>query len=86
MQAKEWKVVVYLDEVDDDHTSARAVLETPAGRSLQGEGRARRNPTDRPVPEIGDELAAARALSDLAHRLLDASAEDVSAMAQAGSR
>jgi hypothetical protein len=29
------------------------------------------------VPEIGDELAAARALSELSHNLLDAAAADI---------
>jgi hypothetical protein len=29
------------------------------------------------LPEIGDELAVARALSDLAHRLLEAAAADI---------
>ena len=39
---------------------------------------ARLNPHDPDVPEIGDELAAARALSDLAHVLLEAAADDLS--------
>ena len=51
-----------------------------AARQLTGEGTARRNPTDSDVPEIGDELATARALSDLAHQLLDAAAEDIGAI------
>ncbi|QYN20311.1 dsRBD fold-containing protein [Amycolatopsis sp. DSM 110486] len=32
---------------------------------------------DRDVPEIGDELAAARALSELAQRLLEVAAGDI---------
>lgn len=31
----------------------------------------------RDAPEIGDELAVARALSDLGHQLLDAAAGDI---------
>lgn len=53
-----------------DHTEARAQLQLgdePRG----GWGRARRNPNDPDRPRIGDELAIARALSDLAHHLLD---------------
>lgn len=53
-----------------DHTEARAQADlggTPRG----GWGRARRNPADPDRPRIGDELAVARALSDLAHHLLD---------------
>ena len=34
-------------------------------------------PSDESVPRIGDELAAARALSDLAHQLLAAAATDI---------
>jgi hypothetical protein len=38
---------------------------------------ARRNPQDREVPEIGDELATSRAFADLAHQLLEAATADV---------
>ena len=44
---------------------------------MAGRGSARRNPVDPQVPKIGDELAAARALSDLSHRLLEVAAEDI---------
>jgi hypothetical protein len=44
-----------------------------------GVGLARLNPADYNVPEIGDELAAARALSDLGHQLLDMTAHDIEA-------
>jgi hypothetical protein len=53
-----------------DHTEARAKLETTEV-PLGGVGQARRNPADPDRPRIGDELAMARALSDLAHHLLD---------------
>jgi hypothetical protein len=38
-------------------------------RSLAGVGRSRRNPADPACPQIGEELATARALYDLAHHL-----------------
>ncbi|MGD3110670.1 dsRBD fold-containing protein [Streptomyces sp. YGL11-2] len=38
-------------------------------RKLTGHGTARWNPEDPNVPEIGDELAAIRAMSDLAAQL-----------------
>ncbi|MCX2729392.1 DUF1876 family protein [Saccharopolyspora sp. NFXS83] len=44
---------------------------------IAGRGLARRNPGDTNIPAIGAELATARALSDLAHQLLDASIADV---------
>jgi hypothetical protein len=79
MHAKKWTVTISIDEVDDDRTRAHAVLDTGGSSHITGEGYARRNPSDRPVPEIGDELAAGRALSDLAHNLLDVAADDVAA-------
>jgi hypothetical protein len=81
MHAKRWTVTINIDEVDDNRTRAHAVLEAGGSMRVTGEGYARRNPTDRPVPEIGDELAAGRALSDLAHHLLDVAADDVAAFA-----
>ncbi|MER6578921.1 DUF1876 domain-containing protein [Nonomuraea sp. NPDC001023] len=68
MQAKEWTVRISLAE-DGDDTSARAVLTVPDGTRVEGSGHARRNPADPSMPEVGDELAVARALADLAGRL-----------------
>ncbi|HEY7045368.1 MAG TPA: DUF1876 domain-containing protein [Nocardioidaceae bacterium] len=80
--AKTWNVHIVLGEHDDGSTYAEARLVPHHEVTLIGVGEARLNPRDRNVPEIGDELAAARALSDLAHRLLDAAAEDISGVAQ----
>ncbi|MER7456027.1 DUF1876 domain-containing protein [Micromonospora sp. NPDC126480] len=78
MHTKKWTVEIVIDEHDDERrTHAEARLRTGDRTRLRGEGHARRNPADREVPEVGDELAAARALSDLAHRLLDAAADDI---------
>lgn len=73
---KSWRVELFLYE-EGDHTKADAVLHTDAGTELRASGVARRNPADREVPEIGDELAACRALSELSHRLLIAATDDV---------
>ena len=64
-------------EEDASHTEARASVNI-RGATFSGFGRARRNPGDANLPIIGEELAAARALSDLAHRLVDAAAEAIS--------
>ena len=77
--AKRWKVEIDIDE-REGRTRARARLVNRDGDHLVGVGLARLDPRDADVPEIGDELAAARALSDLAHRLLDAAAGDVEAL------
>jgi len=62
---------------DGDHTEARASLSL-RGATFAGWGRARRNPTDQNLPMVGEELAVARALSDLAHKLVEAAAEVIS--------
>jgi hypothetical protein len=49
------------------------------GRDFVRIGVARRNPADYNVSEIGDELAAARALSDLRHQLLVTTASEIQA-------
>jgi Domain of unknown function (DUF1876) len=61
---------------DGDRTRADAVLEL-AGKRFHGFGQAKRAPGDPQVPVVGEELAAARALSELAHQLLDAAAERI---------
>ena len=70
-----WRVNVAFTE-DGDRTRADAVLEL-AGQRFHGWGRAKRAPEDQSVPVIGQDLAAARALSDLSHQLLDAAAERI---------
>lgn len=76
MHTRTWHVTINLYE-QDSSTRAEAVLHTDAGPDLRHEAVARRRPGDRDVPEIGDELAACRALSGLAHDLLDATVADV---------
>lgn len=73
---KRWRVDVFLGE-QDGHTYAEARLHTELGDHLLGVGRARLNPHDYDVPEIGDEVAVARALTDLGHRLLITAAQDI---------
>lgn len=76
MHARTWHVRINLSE-HDDITRAEAVLHTDAGPDVRHEAVARRHPGDRDVPEIGDELAVCRALSGLAHDLLEATIADV---------
>jgi hypothetical protein len=64
-------------EEDAEHTEARATL-VLRGARFTGIGRARRNPTDPNLPMVGEELAAARALSDLTHKLVEAATETIS--------
>ena len=75
-EIKQWTVTIDIDE-HDGHTRAVARLLTRDPDRLTGVGLSRLDPADRDVPEIGDEIAVARALSDLSHRLLQAATEDV---------
>ena len=77
---KRWTVDIYIDEDDTGRTYAEARLHTEAPTPLTGVGRASLNPADRDIPEIGDELATARALTDLGHRLLLAATKDIEAV------
>lgn len=72
---KVFTVEVLVDETETT-TNAKAVTSIGA-TTFGGWGRARRNPSDPNVPRIGEELATARALSDLAHKLLDAAADAI---------
>lgn len=81
-EAKRWTVDIHLDE-HGDRTRARARLHNRDETGLVGVGLARLNPADTNVPEIGDELAVARALADLAHKLLDATVTDIEAVTHA---
>jgi hypothetical protein len=74
-----WSVDIYLNETEGE-THAEARLTNRETEGLRGRGKAKCNPADWDVPEIGAELAAARALSDLAHRLLDTAAADIEAV------
>jgi hypothetical protein len=75
-EIKHWTVDIDIDE-HDGRTRAIARLGQQGDDRLVGVGLARLNPVDRDVPEIGDELAVARALSELAHNLLEVAAGDI---------
>jgi hypothetical protein len=69
----DWLVGLSITETDGQ-TLAEARLVVPGNEPLVGHGQARRNPADREVARIGAQIAAARALSDLAGQLLHAAA------------
>jgi hypothetical protein len=70
-----WRVEIAFTE-EDQRTRADALLEL-ASQRFHGFGQAKRAPDDPSVPVIGQDLAAARALSDLSHQLLQAAAERI---------
>ena len=65
---KGWTVTVSVDE-RDGQTRAKARLRWRDNEAV-GVGLARLSPAERYVTGIGDELAVARALSDLARRMM----------------
>lgn len=78
IHTRTWSVEITISEHEDERrTRAEAVLRTDARPQLHGAGDAHRRPSDREVPEIGAELATARALADLASKLLDVTAGDI---------
>ncbi|GAA2740703.1 dsRBD fold-containing protein [Kitasatospora cinereorecta] len=76
-RTKTWTLRVDLFE-EGDVTKVHAVLDTGDNR-LESHTEAHRNPHDPPVPEIGDEYAAGRALVDLGDQLLHFGVTDAAA-------
>jgi hypothetical protein len=75
-EVETWSVSIDIGE-HAGHTRAVARLRTRDTDRLIGTGFARLDPADRDVPEIGAEIAVARALADLSRRLLGVATEDV---------
>jgi hypothetical protein len=63
-------VAIHIDE-DETNTLAFAQLDL-RGDHFEATARAPRNPGDRPMPVVGEELAIARALSHLAVEVMEA--------------
>ena len=72
----DWEVRVSIFGSDDE-TDAHVVLLADSPNHLRGSGHSRRAVKDYPVPEIGDEVAVARALRRLAEKLLETAAGDI---------
>jgi hypothetical protein len=77
-RVRDWKIRISLFESDDD-TDASVVLLADSPTHLTARGHSHRSANDRGVPEIGDEVAVARALRRLADQLLETAAEDIEA-------
>jgi hypothetical protein len=67
---QELDIHVHIDE-DEDQTLAFLELNL-RGEHFESTGRAKRNPKDRPMPVVGEELAVARALSGLTTQVMEA--------------
>jgi hypothetical protein len=75
-KADRWSVELSIREHEGE-TRADARLVVDDGTHLLGHGTARRHPRDPNVTEIGERIAVARALSDVAHLLLGSAAAEL---------
>lgn len=66
---KDLTLELHLDE-DRRDTVVHATLNL-RGDHFESLGKARRNPVDPPMPVVGEELAIARALTDLTNQVMD---------------
>ncbi|MCL7428649.1 DUF1876 domain-containing protein [Streptomyces sp. NPDC052415] len=64
-----WHVEMEFSE-DDQHTRAVAMVRLPDGSEVRAQGHASRHHTDANQPRVGEEIAGARALNELAMQLL----------------
>jgi hypothetical protein len=76
-ETRVWTVEIAIEETPEGHAEAKASLVVGGDRRFGGWGRARRYPADPNMPRVGEELAVARALSDLAHNLIDEAARTI---------
>ena len=79
VHVREWHVRISIFERGNE-TDANVVLLADAPQHLSAQGHARRSTDDIFVPEIGDEVAVARALRRLADRLLGTAEQDIASM------
>jgi Domain of unknown function (DUF1876) len=76
---KQWRVEIMIGE-ELGRTYAEAWLVTELGDRVVGTGRAFVSPDDSDVPDIGDEVAVARALRELGGQLLAIASADIAAV------
>jgi hypothetical protein len=71
-----WHVELEFRE-DDQHTRAVAMVRLPDGSEVRAQGHASRHHTDANQPRVGEEVAGARALNELAMRLLTKAHDEI---------
>ncbi|MEH0544874.1 DUF1876 domain-containing protein [Streptomyces sp. B21-105] len=64
-----WHVELEFEE-NDRHTRAAALVRLPDGTEVRSQGHASRHTVDADQPRVGEEIAGARALNDIAMQLL----------------
>ncbi|MFF3610445.1 DUF1876 domain-containing protein [Streptomyces sp. NPDC002580] len=71
-----WHVEMEFQE-DDHRTRAAALLRLPDGNEVRAHGYASRHPSDANQPRVGEEVAGARALNELAMQLLTKAHDEI---------
>ncbi|GHE00634.1 DUF1876 domain-containing protein [Streptomyces alanosinicus] len=64
---------------DDQHTRAAALVRLPDGTEVRAHGHATRHLIDANQPRVGEEIAGARALNELAMHLLTKAHDEIDA-------
>ncbi|MFG3202641.1 DUF1876 domain-containing protein [Streptomyces sp. NPDC048192] len=73
-----WHVELEFME-DDQHTKAAALVRLPDGSEVRAHGHATRHRVDSNQPRVGEEIAGARALNELAMELLAKAHDEIDA-------
>jgi hypothetical protein len=73
-----WHVELEFEE-DDQHTRAAALVRLPDGSEVRSHGHASRHRVDSNQPRVGEEIAGARALNELAMQLLTKAHDEIDA-------
>ncbi|MFE0374386.1 DUF1876 domain-containing protein [Streptomyces inhibens] len=71
-----WHVELEFEE-DTQHTRAAALVRLSDGSEVRGHGYASRHPADADQPRVGEEIAGARALNELAMKLLTKAHDEI---------
>ncbi|MER5429208.1 DUF1876 domain-containing protein [Streptomyces sp. NPDC002588] len=71
-----WHVELEFSE-DDQHTRAAALVRLPDGSEIRARGHASRHRIDDNQPRVGEEIAGARALNEIAMQLLTKAHEEI---------
>jgi len=71
-----WHIELEFQE-DDQHTRAAAMVRLPDGTEVRTHGNATRHHTDSNQPRVGEEVAGARALNELAMQLLTKAHDEI---------
>ncbi|WNI33568.1 DUF1876 domain-containing protein [Streptomyces sp. ITFR-6] len=71
-----WHIELEFEE-DSHHTRAAALVRLSDGSEVRAHGYASRHPSDSEQPRVGEEIAGARALNELAMELLTKAHDEI---------